>query len=122
MRGFHGLAAPSALSGGAKARIAPESHGPGVPILDVARRHGVAASRSRRDARQGKPEGEASFPRLPLGAAPEAPTPYALAETELDGVAVRLPSDAAPKRIAAVVSALRKARWLSRRRRPASSS
>jgi hypothetical protein len=50
---------------------------------------------------------------LALEAEPKPPVPApsgAPVEIEQDGVIVRLPSDAAPERIAAVVSALRRAR------------
>ena len=108
----------------AKGRVVLESHGLGARVVDVARRHGVAAQQVttwRREARQGKlalpVEDEAAFAVLTLDAAPEAtsraprPTPpCAPLEIEQDGVIVRLPSDAAPERIAAVVAALRKPR------------
>jgi transposase-like protein len=57
----------------AKARIVLESHAPGARVVDVARRHGVAAQQVtawRRDARQGKlalpAEDEAAFAMLAL--------------------------------------------------------
>ena len=104
----------------AKARIVLESHAPGARVVDVARCHGVAAQQVttwRREARQGKlallVKDEAAFAMLALEAEPEAPTPAlagAPVEIEQNGVIVRLPSDAAPERIAAVVSALHRAR------------
>jgi transposase len=106
----------------AKARIVLESHAPGARVVDVARRHGVAAQQVtawRRDARQGElalpAEDEAAFAMLALEAEPEPPAltpapPCAPLEIEQDGVIVRLPADAAPERIAAVVAALRRAR------------
>jgi transposase len=111
-------------SDGAKGRIVLESHGLGARVVDVARRHGVAAQQVttwRREARQGKlalpVEYEAAFAMLALEAEPkplapaQTPAPSgAPVEIEQDGVIVRLPSDAAPERIAAVVAALRKAR------------
>jgi transposase len=100
----------------AKARIVLESHAPGARVVDVARRHGVAAQQVtawRRDARQGKlalpAEDEAAFAMLALDVKPEAPPPpprCAPLEIEQDGVIVRLPSYASPERIAAVVAAV----------------
>lgn len=117
----------------AKGRIVLESHEPGARVVDVARRHGVAPQQVttwRREARQGKlalpVEDEAGFALLALEDVSPPPTfraaseaavctapgtaPGTLIEIEQDGVTIRLPADALPERIAAVVAALRRAR------------
>lgn len=104
----------------AKGRIVLESHAAGVRVVDVARRHGVAPQQVttwRREARQGKlalpVEDEAGFALLTLEDASSSPSRAASGvaiEIEQDGVAIRLPADALPERIAAVVAALRRAR------------
>ena len=104
----------------AKGRIVLESHAAGVRVVDVARRHGVAPQQVttwRREARQGKlalpVEDEAGFALLTLEDASSSPSraaPEVAIEIEQDGVTIRLPADALPERIAAVVAALRRAR------------
>ena len=107
-----------------KARIVLESFEPGARVVKVARRHGIAPQQLtawRRLARQGKlalPVDEAAeqtFAALMIEDESEAPcatvregaTPV---EIEMDGVIVRLSSDAPAGRVAEIAAALRAVR------------
>ncbi len=111
-----------------KARIVAESFQPGIRVVDVARRHGLAAhqlSDWRRQARQGllvRPAdamaglSEDNLPAfVPVSVEPDGPGPSAEAD-RTDGVitielghdlVLRVPSDVPAARAAAMVRALR---------------
>ena len=98
-----------------KGRIVAESFEPGSRVVDVARRHGMAAqhlSTWRRLARAGKivvPVDEAMFARLEIAPQDEVvPEPSAggCVEIDTDGITIRLSGDCTAGRIADVVSAL----------------
>jgi len=113
-----------------KARIVAESFQKGARVCEVARRNGVAAqhlSTWRRLARDGKLAlnifDEASFATLVLDDQPTSSKPKsvkasanksratlaAVMEIEVSGMIVRLPGNTSPKRIADIITALRKA-------------
>ncbi len=107
-----------------KARIVLESFEPGARVVDVARRYGIAPQQLtawRRLARQGKlvlpvDEGaEQTFAALMIDDEGEAPAATvsegaAPVEIEMDGVIVRLSSDASATRVAEIAAALRATR------------
>jgi len=98
-----------------KGRIVAETFEPGTRVVDVARRHGMAAqhlSTWRRLAREGKivvPVDEPMFARLeiaPQDEAVPASTPNDFVEIVTGGLIIRLPGATPADRIADVVSAL----------------
>ena len=98
-----------------KGRIVAESFEPGARVVDVARRHGMAAqhlSTWRRLAREGKivvPVDGPMFARLEIApqdeVVPEQPAGD-IVEIDVNGMVIRLPGDCTAGRIADVVSAL----------------
>lgn len=98
-----------------KARIVAESLRPGARVGDVARRHDLAPQHLtawRRAAREGRlvlPAGAGAPAFVPLVVEEEPGTGNATVEIEAGGVLVRLPSESAAGRIAAIVAALARA-------------
>jgi len=110
-----------------KARIVADSFQVGARVVDVARRHGLAAhqlSDWRRQAREGllvlpaeAMEGVEDVPApsfVPVSVAPESEEPVAatvlqqgVIVIEIGDVVLRVPEDVAAERVAALVGALR---------------
>ncbi len=96
-----------------KAAIVAETLEPGAAVSEVAQRHGVSASQvfSWRKAARKQAAVPAAYPALvPAAIEPRLGTPvrmgYGLIEVEIEGAKIRIPPDAAPKTVLAVLEGL----------------
>jgi transposase len=98
-----------------KAAIVAEAFEEGAVVSEVARRHNVAASQVftwRKAARQRALAEEAQTAFVPVSICHAQPTPLrmnhgpSMIEVEIEGAKIRIPPDAAPKTIEAVIEGL----------------
>jgi transposase len=96
-----------------KAAIVAETLEPGAAVSEVAQRHGVSASQvfSWRKAARKQAAVPAAYPAfVPAAIEPGPSTPvrmgYALIEVEIEGAKIRIPPDAAPETVLAVLEGL----------------
>jgi len=98
-----------------KAAIVAETFEEGAVICEVARRHNIASSQLfawRRAARERALETEASTPFVPVtieqaqAAAVRTSHGPSMIEVEIEGAKIRIPTDAAPKTVKALIEGL----------------